>query len=108
MVRIVLALLITATFPPALAADLYVSGEQADSLCRESHEWCVGFVTGSLDGWAALADYYPGGKFCTPEATTTGQIKEVFVQELQARADAFETPAAYVLYERLIREFPCP
>lgn len=106
MIGLVAALIIPAA--PVLGAELYVSGHQADVLCAESQDWCVGFVTGALDGWAALEAYYPGAKFCAPEGTTTGQIKELLVQELRSRPEAAEMPAAYVVYERLIREFPCP
>ena len=108
MIRTLCALWIAAAAPPAFGANLYVSGEQADVLCRDSQDWCVGFVTGALDGWAAFEDYYPGEKFCVPEGMTSGQIKELFVHELGARTDALQMPAAYVLYERLISEFPCP
>ena len=107
VIRLVSALFVAAPLGPAWAADLYVSGQQADALCRESQEWCVGFVTGALDGWAAFSDYYPGEKFCSPAGTNTGQIKELFVHELESRTGVSERPAAYVLYERLIRDFPC-
>ena len=108
MIRIVFALVLAAAAgSSARGADLYVSGRQAEVLCRDSEEWCVGFVTGALDGWSAMEHYYPGEKFCPAEGITTGQMKNLFVQELQARPEELETPAAYLLYERLIRDFPC-
>lgn len=92
----------------ASAAQLYASGEQASQLCRESNEWCVGFVTGALDGWAAMESYFPGEKFCVPEGLTTGEITALFTQALGERTDLAETPGAYVLYETLIESYPCP
>ena len=66
-----------------------------------------GFVTGALDGWAALEAYYSGETFCLPPDLTTGRIVEIFVQELEGRPEPRDEPAAYVLYERLIELFPC-
>ena len=91
----------------AFAADLFASGDQARELCSRSQEWCVGFVTGALDGWAALEAYYTGETFCLPADLTTGRIVEIFVQELGQRPEPRDAPAAYVLYERLIELFPC-
>lgn len=92
---------------PARAANLFASGDQARQLCTESQEWCVGFVTGALDGWAALEAYYDGEKFCLPPDLTAGQIVESFRQELDRRPEPRDDPAAYVLYERLVELFPC-
>jgi Rap1a immunity proteins len=92
---------------PACAANLFVSGDQARELCRQSQEWCVGFVTGALDGWAALEAYYTGDTFCLPADLTTGRIVEIFLEALEGRAEPRDEPGAYVLYERLIELYPC-
>ena len=92
---------------PSAAAELYVSGEQAYRICLESEEWCVGFVTGALDGWAALEAYFPGDRFCTPESLTTGEITAMFKEDLENRPDRTATPGAYVLFELLIANYPC-
>ena len=94
-------------FWPACAADLFASGDQAHELCGRSQEWCAGFVTGALDGWAALETYYSGETFCLPPDLTAGRIVEIFVEELEGRPEPRDAPAAYVLYERLIELFPC-
>jgi hypothetical protein len=92
---------------PASAADLFASGAQARELCGSSQEWCVGFVTGALDGWAALEAYYSGETFCLPPDLTSGQIVGIFLQELERRPEPRDEPAAYVLYERMIELYPC-
>jgi Rap1a immunity proteins len=92
---------------PARTADLFASGDQTRELCSSSEEWCVGFVTGALDGWAALEAYYTGDTFCLPADLTTGRIVEIFVQELEQRPEARDEPSAYILYERLIELYPC-
>lgn len=92
---------------PARAADLFVMADQARRLCGESREWCLGFVTGALDGWAGLEAYYSGEKFCLPADLETGQIVELFVEELERRPEPRDEPATYVLYEHLIELFPC-
>ena len=94
-------------FWPASAADLFASGDQTRELCSSSEEWCVGFVTGALDGWAALEAYYTGETFCLPADLTTGQIVEIFRQELEKRPEPRDEPAAYVLYESMIELYPC-
>ena len=103
------AILVAALAPshPAAAAALFASGDQARQLCTESQEWCVGFVTGALDGWAALEAYYSGEKFCLPTDLTAGQIVETFKQELDRRPEPRTDPAAYILYEGLMELFPC-
>ena len=93
--------------PPAWTAELYVSGEQAQVLCEEHPAWCVGFVTGALDGWAALEAYYDEDKFCLPADMTTGEITERFREELASGDIVLADPAAYILYERLIADHPC-
>ncbi len=90
------------------AANLFASGEQARELCAGSNDWCVGFVTGALDGWSALEAYYSGDKFCLPPDLTSGQIVEIFARQLQDRPDRNGEPAAYLLYEKMIELFPCP
>ena len=89
------------------AADLYASGEQARGLCDERADWCVGFVTGALDGWSALEAYFDGDKFCIPRETTTGELAKRFREELAAEGTDLKQPAAYILFERMIRDFPC-
>ena len=93
--------------PAAVAATLFASGEQARDLCANSNEWCVGFVTGALDGWAALEAYYQGEKFCLPDDLTSGQIVEIFAMQLRDNPDRNQEPAAYLLYEKMIEQFPC-
>jgi hypothetical protein len=96
-----------APFSRAQAANLFAAGDQARQLCIESEEWCAGFVTGALDGWAALEAYYPDEKFCLPTDFPVGGIVEAFRQELDRRPEPRDDPAAYILYERLIELFPC-
>jgi hypothetical protein len=86
----------------ARAATLFASGEQAGALCANSNDWCVGFVTGALDGWAALEAYYNGEKFCLPDDLTSGQIVEIFALQLREHPDRNREPAAYLLYEKMI------
>ncbi len=88
------------------AANLFASVGQARELCANSNDWCVGFVTGALDGWAALEAYYSGEKFCLPEDLTSGRIVELFALQLRDPARDQE-PAAYLLYEKMIEQFPC-
>jgi hypothetical protein len=102
-----LGLVLVSQLSPSLAADLFASVEQAAELCKDSREWCVGFVTGALDGWAALEAYYSGEKFCLPADLSTGEIVDLFIQELGASADVVSEPASYILYEHLIERFPC-
>lgn len=91
----------------ATAAELYVSGEQAQVLCEEHSDWCVGFVTGALDGWAALEAYYGGDKFCVPSEMTSGEITDLFRSTLTSDGIVPAEPAAYILFERLIADYPC-
>lgn len=107
MIRIAAATIAAGAASPALGAQLYVSGEQANELCGSTPDWCLGFVTGALDGWAAMESYYPGEKFCTPEAATARQLKDIFVDELAAHPERRDSPGAYIFYERMIAEFPC-
>ncbi len=96
-----------AAAPPAHSADLFASGDQARQLCADSEEWCAGFVTGALDGWAALEAYFEGEKFCLPADLPVGRIVETFRRELDARPQPIDSPAAYILYEGLIALHPC-
>lgn len=94
-------------FRPAHSANLFASGDQARQLCSESEEWCAGFVTGALDGWAALEAYFEGEKFCLPTDLPVGRIVETFRHELDSRPQPIDSPAAYILYEALIALHPC-
>jgi hypothetical protein len=92
----------------ALGANLFASAEQARALCATSKDWCAGFVAGALDGWAALEAYYGGEKFCLPSELTTGRIVQDFKPHLEENAGRAPEPAAYLLFEMMIAQFPCP
>ena len=89
-------------------ANLFASAEQARALCASSEDWCAGFVAGALDGWAALEAYYGGEKFCLPPDLTTGRIVQDFMPQLERNAGRATEPAAYLLFEMMIAQFPCP
>jgi hypothetical protein len=91
----------------SLGANLFASAEQARVLCADSKDWCAGFVAGALDGWSALEAYYAGDKFCLPPDLTTGRIVEDFKPHLEQNAGRALEPAAYLLFEMMIAQFPC-
>jgi hypothetical protein len=62
-----------------ISANLFASAEQARDLCESSKDWCAGFATGALDGWAALEAYYSGEKFCIPPDLTSGEVVEILI-----------------------------
>jgi hypothetical protein len=92
---------------PGVSANLFASAEQARELCKTSKDWCAGFVTGALDGWAALEAYYSGNKFCLPPDLTSGEVVEILALQLGQQTEGLTEPASYVLYEKLIEIFPC-
>lgn len=105
-------------FTPGSAADDVDTGEYLLETCRKASEirsperwnrdFCVGYVSGFVDGHARGAVDSSSAAFCLPEDATTGKIVTAVVRSLEAHPDTLTLPRADALAAALADRFPCP
>ena len=101
---------------PATAAEDPATGKYLLETCRKAMEtrspdrwnrdFCVGFVSGYVDGHArGAASDSPA--FCLPEDATTGKLISAVVRYLESHPESLGLPRGEALAAALADRYPC-
>lgn len=99
---------------PAFADRLFTSGHQLLERCRAPgatfyNGLCSGFIIGVYDGHVAQVMQKPsiGLEICIPADAIPMLLTGTVLQYLTTRADLLKFPAATIVYQALVVNFPC-
>ncbi len=105
-------------FTPASAADDVDTGKHLLEACKKASEirsperwnrdFCVGYVSGFVDGHAPAAEESSSAGFCLPEDATAGKIVTAVVRFLEAHPETLALSRAEALAAALSDRYPCP
>jgi hypothetical protein len=72
---------------------------------------CRGYITGVVDMVSTVAAAFSSTgapvAYCYPNGVTTGQIRDVVIQRLQAHPEERRYPAAGIILTAITEAFPC-
>lgn len=75
---------------------------------RWNRDFCVGYVSGYVDGHARGTAVSGSPAFCLPEDATTGKIVTAVVRSLEAHPETLALTRAEALAAALADRYPCP
>jgi hypothetical protein len=85
--------------------------EKQKSLTREEEEntlVCVSYIRGFIDSHILEMGDSPPKGYCPPEDVTYDQYSQVFIKYLEDHPEELHKVASKLLYNSLIKAFPCP
>jgi hypothetical protein len=105
--------------PPAKAdgtVEAFYSGNQLFAACStqsSTHDsgLCLGYIIGVVDMVSTVATAFSAtgapAAYCFPNGVTTGRIRDVAIQRLQAHPEERHYPAAGIILTAITEAFPC-
>jgi hypothetical protein len=92
----------------ALAGEeAFLSGKDLHELCKGGDVSCTTYVMGVLDAMNMMESRSGGGSaFCAPEITSD-EVTDVVTKHLRRHPARWDSPAATLVIQALVEEFPC-
>lgn len=100
-------------FPQRLEASellRYCASSSLTDLGRKRQRYCQGFISGVEEGvrlYEKQLGTIPFHRFCVQTGTTSRQLARAYIKYVSRNQSDLTRPAAAVVVEALISEFPC-